>query len=389
MRASVLLSVFVLAALPAVPFATRDRSDSPASRVAIIETPDEGIQPQAAVDSRGTIHLVYFKGEPSAGNVYYVKFRAAGGAIRPIMEPVRVNSIDGSALASGTVRGAQVALGRNGIVHVAWHGAAPVAGTGSPHPPVWYTRSVDGVHFEPQRILSGATSGIDGSTVAADRKGSVAVAWHGLGARPGEGDRTVYVANSRDDGASFASPATATTAPVGACGCCGVKAMFDREGTLNILYRAATGGKHRDTTWLGIRDGVASAPLRVHPWELDACPMSTYALAEAGDGVAAAWETAQQIYSATIDPRTGSVSGLVAPPGEGSRKHPSIAVNASGDRLLAWSEGTAWKRGGTFAWRMTNRAGAELATAADAGPVPVWGLVSAVAMADGSFAIFR
>ena len=117
--------------------------------------------------------------------------------------------------------------------------------------------------------------------------------------------------------------------------------------------------------------------------------MSTFALADAGSDVAAAWETAQQIYSATFDPSSGAVRDLAAVPGTGLRKHPSIAVNAAGDRLLAWTEGTAWKRGGTFAWRITNRAGTELAHDADAGPVPVWGLVSVVAMPDRSFVILR
>ena len=117
--------------------------------------------------------------------------------------------------------------------------------------------------------------------------------------------------------------------------------------------------------------------------------MTTYALVETRDGLAAAWETAQQIYSADLNPVTGAVSRLSALPGEGSRKHPSIAVNAAGDRLIAWTEGTAWKRGGTIAWRLSDRDGVQLASAANAGPVSVWGLVSAVAMRDGSFVIFR
>jgi hypothetical protein len=371
-------------ALPAPP---RDAGGG-VPRVAVIQTPDQGIQPQASVDAHGVIHLVYFKGEPSGGDLYYAKLIATGGGIRPSGPEVRVNSVAGSALAIGTVRGAQIALGRNGIVHVAWHGSTAVD-SGSPHPPVWYARSTDATHFDAQRVLSGAISGIDGSTVAADGTGRVSVAWHGMGTSPGEGGRTVYLANSTNDGATFAPAAPATDASVGACGCCGLKALFDRGGRLNVLYRAATDGKHRDTTWLTIRDRASNAPVRVHPWELEACPMSTYALADAGRQVAAAWETAQQIYSATLDPATGSVGGLTAAPGTGSRKHPSIAVNAAGDRLLAWTEGTAWKRGGTSAWRITNAAGAELASATDAGPVPVWGLVSAVAMPDGSFVIVR
>jgi len=64
-------------------------------------------------------------------------------------------------------------------------------------------------------------------------------------------------------------------------------------------------------------------------------------------------------------------------------------VNAAGDRLVAWTEGTAWKRGGTIAWRLSDRSGVQLAEARNAGPVPVWGLVAAVAMPDGSFVIIR
>jgi hypothetical protein len=262
-----------------------------APNVAVVETPDHGIQPQAVVDSGGVIHLVYFSGEPSGGDVYYARLVAGSGGFSRSGPGIRVNSIPGSALATGTVRGAQIALGRSGIVHVAWHGSKPVDGSGSPHPPVWYARSLDGARFDAQRVLSGAVSGIDGSTVAADRTGRVAVAWHGMGAIPGEGGRTVYLARSTDDGAHFAPAAPATTAPVGACGCCGLKALFDRAGGLNVLYRAATDGKHRDTTWLTIRDGATRPPVRVHPWELEACPMSTYALADAGKDVAAAWET--------------------------------------------------------------------------------------------------
>jgi hypothetical protein len=359
------------------------------SIVKSVATPDEGIQPQAAADGAGAIHLVYFKGDPSAGDLYYARLAMRNGNLERVTPEVRVNSIPGSALATGTVRGAQIALGRKGIVHVAWHGSKAVEGSGSPHPPGWYARSTDGRRFEPQQMVSGAISGIDGSTVAADGTGRVTVAWHGMGRVDGEGNRTVYLAASAKDGASFAAPAPATEAKIGACGCCGLKALFDRAGTLDVLYRAATDGKHRDTTWLAVRDGRANAPVRVHPWELEACPMSTYALAQAGDQVAAAWETAQQIYSATLDPSSGSVSGLAAAPGTGDRKHPSIAVNGAGERLLAWTEGTAWKRGGTFAWRVTDRTGRELASSANAGPVPVWGLVSAVALPDGSFVVFR
>jgi hypothetical protein len=215
------------------------------------------------------------------------------------------------------------------------------------------------------------------------------VAWHADGPAPGENERTVYLARSTNDGATFAREERATTAPIGACACCGLRAIIGRDGALQLLYRAATDAIHRDTTWLTIGGRSTRAPVRVHPWQLNACPMTTFAMTETSDGIAAAWETAQQIYSATLDPATGAVSTPLPMPGTGSRKHPSIAVNPAGDRLVAWTEGTAWKRGGTIAWRLTDRNGTTLASAADAGPVPVWGLVSALAIHDGSFVILR
>jgi hypothetical protein len=355
--------------------------------VTVVALPEGGIQPQAVVDATGIIHVLYFSGDPAAGDLYYATLTAQGKWSVPVL----VNSIRGSALAAGSVRGAQLSLSPSGVVHAAWHGSKPLAGGSAEQIPMWYARSTGhGRSFEPQRVVSGEkANGLDGGSVAADQTGHVVVAWHAMGAKPGEGNRTVYLAKSSDDGATFSAPAPATAAPIGACGCCGMRALFDRRGALHVLYRAATDAKHRDTTWLMIDGGPPRPPVRVHPWELESCPMSTYALAETADGVAAAWETAQQIYSADLNPATGTVSRPAAMPGSGSRKHPSIAVNAAGDRLIAWAEGTAWKRGGRIAWRLTDRNGNERSSAPDAGPVPVWGLVSAVAMPDGSFTILR
>ncbi len=354
--------------------------------VAVVALPDGAIQPQAVVDTKDVVHLVFFSGKPSGGDLYYVKLSADGGRLS---QPVRVNSIEGSALAIGSVRGGQLSLGRNGIVHVAWHGSKPVGEGSAMDVPMWYTRSTDGVRFEAQRSLSGISKGLDGGSVAADRTAHVAVVWHAMGTEPGENHRTVYIAKSSDDGARFSAAAPATTAPVGACGCCGMRALFDRDAALHILYRVATDEKRRDTAWLMIQGTTARSPVRVHPWDIQTCPMTTYALAETTDGLVAAWETSQQIYSASLNPRDGAIGTITALPGTGVRKHPTIAVNASGERLIGWTEGTAWNRGGTAAWRLTDRNGKEIGVSPNAGPVPVWGLVSAVALRDGSFMILR
>src|SRR5687768_3258826 len=42
------------------------------AEVTVIRTPNGGIQPQAAADQAGRIHLVYFKGPARAGDLFYV-----------------------------------------------------------------------------------------------------------------------------------------------------------------------------------------------------------------------------------------------------------------------------------------------------------------------------
>src|SRR3954453_22125208 len=87
-------------------------------RVNLVRTPTHGLQPQAVVDERGTLHLIYLAGEPSASDVFYVRRDAGKKEFSP---PLRVNSQPGSAIAPGTIRGAQIAIGKNGRVHVAWN----------------------------------------------------------------------------------------------------------------------------------------------------------------------------------------------------------------------------------------------------------------------------
>jgi hypothetical protein len=356
-------------------------------RVEIAEVPDGGIQPQALVDSQGTIHLLYFKGEPGGGDLFYARRSATQAAFST---PRRVNTDPGTAVATGSVRGGRIALGRNGWIHVAWNGSRPIERDGIKRTPMWYARlAPGGTAFEPQRAIGTQTKNLDGGGgVAADGSGRVHVVWHAAGLEQGEMHRRIYVATATSDGARF-GPEQAYANEGGACGCCGLETLVDSRGRLQILYRAAGAGVHRDAMWMTVDPNGASTPVRLQPWELPACPMTTFAMAAAPDGIVAAWETQQQIYSAVLDPGGRLVSPVTPMAGTGLRKHPSVAIDAAGDRLIAWTEGTAWARGGTVAWELRNRAGATQASAANAGKVPVWGLVSAIARGDASFLILH
>jgi hypothetical protein len=362
-------------------------------RVDVVQTPGGGVQPQAVVDSEGAIHLVFLRGKPDASDVYYSRRKPGESSFEA---PARVNTEPGSAVAIGTVRGARIAIGRGGRIHIAWNGtqgakpANPVGGS-----PLLYARS-DGKRssFEPQRNLMTRTTGLDGGgSIAADGEGRVYVAWHGQAkGSVGEANRRMWVARSTDDGATFSAEEVASGRPTGACGCCGTGAFVDSGGSAYLLYRAAAGGSERGMVLLTSRDkGSSFASTDLDAWRINACPMSTASLAEGGGGVLAAWENRSQVSFARVDGEAGGRASPTSPSGPGgSRKHPSVAVNRRGEALLVWAEETAWQEGGSLAWQAFDATGREVGPRGKlAGAVPVWGLATVVARPDGGFTIVR
>ncbi len=363
---------------------------SASSSVQLLRTPNGGIQPQAVVDAQGTVHLIYFKGEPQHGDLFYVK---RGPSDASFSQPVQVNSAPGSAVAIGTIRGGQLALGKNGRVHVVWNGSDRAANaTNHEWGGVIYTRLNDsGAAFEPERDLITSTTGVDGgSSVAADSAGHVYITWHA--ARPGNTNgeiaRTVFIRSSNDDGQSFAPERPVWNKPLGACGCCGMRTASSDGGLVYILFRTATAVTNRDEVLLFSRNyGNSFAKVHQAPWDTSTCPMSSASLAPMRGGTLAAWETAGQVYFGRLTALLGSVPASISPPGKGSRKHPAVTQNARGEVLLAWTEGTGWDRGGSVAWQVFESDGSPTGEKGKATGVPVWGLVTAYAKPDGTFVV--
>lgn len=358
--------------------------------VQLIRVPAGGIQPQAVTDANGAVHVIYFDGNPSAGDIEYVRSTDGG---RTFSKPIRVNSQPGSSVAVGNIRGAHIALGRNGIVHVAWNGsgsAAPNAGNNKP--PMLYTH-LDAARnaFEPQRNLIHNAWGIDGGgSVAADRAGRVYVLWHApIPGKTGEENRRVWVAASDDDGKTFAPEHIAWDKPAGACGCCGLDAFAGRNGTLFVLFRSAEQMVHRDMNLLVSRDhGVSFQGSDISKWNVGYCVMSSESLSESKAGVLGAWETEKQVYFSRMNPTTGALMETVGAPGTGNnRKYPSITGNSRGQILLAWTEGMGWKKGGALAWQVFDDSGHPIGPEGHAPGVPTWSLVSAFTAPDGSFRV--
>jgi hypothetical protein len=390
--------VFVIAVALTCVSSVSSLATGSAARVGLVRVPNSGIQPEVVVDARGVLHLIYFAGEPRGGNLFYVRSADYGSTFS---EPIRVNSQDGSAIATGTIRGGQLALGRGGRVHVAWNGSDTAIprglvnpANGQPSAPFLYTRpNVEGTAFEPQRNLLRRSYGVDGGgSIAANETGDVYAAWHALavGGPAGEDHRVVWVARSPDEGATFAEEQPAWKEATGACGCCGLRMLADRSDGLYLLYRSATSVTHRDMYLLASHDhGRSFRGSQVQPWNIGACPMTSMSLAEAGSRVLGAWETAGQVYFGEIDAKAARIPMPIAAPGSaGTRKHPRIVANAEGQMLLVWTDGTAWARGGSVAWQTFDASGQALGATSTAPGIPVWSFAAAAARPDGSFVIF-
>lgn len=357
-----------------------------------MRVPGGGVQPQVAVDDKGGVHMIYLAGDPPDSDVFYIRSMDEG---QTFSMPVRVNSHAGSAIAIGTVRGAHLAVGRNGRIHVAWMGsgsATPKApGRASP---MLYTRSTaDGAGFEPERNVIQSKVGVDGGgSVAADARGDVWVAWHAPQIKGGdEQSRRVWVVRSSDDGATFGVEQEASDSR-GACGCCGMRLFATEDGSLYALYRSADHMVNRDMTLLRFGDGATTGHANaetVGSMKAGICVMSTAALAPAPKGTLAAWETSGQIFwTALADGETATPKPIAAPGESKIRKHPALACNTAGQVILGWTEGTGWNRGGSVAWQVYDSAGNPLPSErGHAEGLPVWGSCAAFARRDGTFVV--
>jgi hypothetical protein len=388
------LLVLILSLSGPVAPTSRSSADTP---VTFVRIPQGGIQPELCISRDGTIHLVYLSAEPAAAaNVFYVRSRDGG---LTFSAPIRVNSQEGSAIATGTIRGAQVAVGPDGRVHVAWNGsdrALPRApanlSTGRPGTPMLYSRSdPGGTAFERQRNLVTRTTNVDGGgSIATDSRGRVYVAWHAdsIDGRGGEETRRVWLARSVDGGVTFQQEAPISPEGTGACGCCALRLFASADDRLHLLYRSATDRVHRDISSLVSRDGGRSfTGGRLHAWELNACPMTSMSVAQSGSRIMRAWETQGNVYASGMAAGTD----FQAPPADSSkalqRKHPRVTVNKQGMTLLVWTEGTAWMRGGSLAWQLYDGAGEPTNVKGLRSGVPVWSFVAVAPRPDGGFMI--
>ncbi len=360
--------------------------------VTTVRVPNGGIQPQAALD-KGVLHLIYYSGDSSHGDLYYVRSENYGATFSTA---IRVNTHPGSAIAAGNIRGAHIAIGRNGRVHVAWNGTYEVNVPGADKPwmkhPMVYTRLNDaGTGFEPERNVVHQAYGLDGGgALAADRAGDVYVFWHApMPGMEGEGNRRVWMARSGDDGKAFEPEKPVFEKPTGACGCCGMSAFADERNNLYVMYRSATETVNRDMYLLVSQDrGQTFEGADISPWKIGACTMSLEYLSTSSVGVLASWETKGNVYYGVVKPGTTGIAKIIVAPGEADgRKYPIVVGNNRGDILLAWAEGMKWGKGGSVEWQVFDRNGNPEGGKGHADGIPAWSLVAAFSHSDSGFTV--
>lgn len=387
---AVIVLALAVAKWPSRAMSARERLPA----VTTLRVPHGGIQPQLAMDRNGVIHMVYFAGADAAhGDLFYVRSTNSGATFST---PIQVNSHPGSAIATGNIRGAHIAVGRNGRVHVAWNGTYEVDVPGATKPwmkhPMVYTRLNDaGTAFEPERNVIHAAYGLDGGgAIAADQAGDVYVFWHAPSpGTQGEANRRVWVARSTDDGKTFHSERPAFDNATGACGCCGMSAFAGNRNDVYVLFRSAAEIVHRDMYLLVSHNrGESFQGTDIARWNIGACTMSMESFSRSKAGVLAAWETKGNVFYGVINPGTGVMSPPIAAPGEaGHRKYPAVVGNARGETLLAWAEGMSWKKGGSVAWQIFDRNGEPQGERGSAQGIPAWSLLAAFARPDGGFTV--
>jgi hypothetical protein len=252
--------------------------------------------------------------------------------------------------------------------------------------PMLYSRLDDKrAAFEPQRKVITHATGLDGDgALAADSAGHVYVVVHAK--EPGdmgEAQRGVYVARSESDGATFATEKNVLPEKTGVCACCALTARVDGAGRLTILYRQAWQTFERGMNTLTSADGGKTFQLaKLDEWKLAACPMSVSALLPSRTGVLGAWENGGQIFWGTPG---GEVRAL---PGKGgSRKAPSLATNARGETLVAWTENTSFAGGGDVVWQVFAADGQPTDTMGRRKDLPPHGWLAAASKADGGFVV--
>lgn len=247
--------------------------------------------PTVAVDPRGGVYVAWVQTEPdSTTNAYVARAPRGGGFERP----VRLNDRPGEVMLA-TQNPAQVQVGGDGTVYVAWvSDRAPPASRHS-DVSVRLVRSTDGGRSFSAPVTLAVDLGRRWPAnmyydLASAGDGSLYVSWldlhyysdslaarairHAADSTPVPEDRVdLRVARSTDGGRTFTQSLILDSS---SCICCRTAIAAGPDGNPHVLWRHVFPGSVRDFYAASSYDRgrTFSAPVRVHDdgWVLDGCP---------------------------------------------------------------------------------------------------------------------
>src|SRR6185369_14193921 len=273
--------------------------------------------------------VAYVTGE----NVYYVKSSDEGNTFTA---PIRINSGADTAHPANMYRGPDLALGKDGRVHVIWYCNAYQRKLPQDQWGVMYSHlNAETNAFVASRNLNHKPS--DNYSLATDGNGKVAVFWMAGG---------LFYNLSKDSGETFAEPVKIANADT--CECCASRAFISTDGTLNCAYRDKA-NNIRDMFLLSQPKGQSAftkEKISVTPWEVKGCPMTGTFLTGDKNGLITAWETKGQVFFTRSDRNSRSPSPKeIAAPVRGG-KWPIALIAPDHSVLLSWKNGT------TLEWQL-------------------------------------
>jgi hypothetical protein len=299
--------------------------------------------PTVALDPRGGAgYVAWVSAKGGASDVYLA--RADGGA------PVRVNDVEGDA-APHEQAPAQVVVGPEGNVYVAWQNGREVAGRRFPASDLRLARSTDGGRtFAPAVTVNDDAGGLPSSHTFHDIRvapdGAVYVSWldsrrrdaykaaqpsraghrkHGAaGAHKGHGgppedpaapQSDIRVARSTDGGRTFGASVVVDD---GVCPCCRTSLAVGADGSVFVAWRKVFAGDVRDVVVARMAPSAREfgTPVRVHAdgWVFPGCPHAGPSLATDARGrLHVAWYTGREGRQGLWYSRSDDAGGTFAP----------------------------------------------------------------------------
>jgi hypothetical protein len=278
-------------------------------------------QPQTAVESDGTVHLIYGSGDA----VFYCRSTDGLTTFTKPREAFRVPN-----LSLGKRRGPRISVGKNSLVVTAVGGRQGKGRDGD----VLAWRSADGGETwqGPVRVNDTADSAREGlHAMTSGPDGAVWATWLDLREKQTE----IYASKSEDGGATWLPNVLVYRSPGGSvCECCHPSIMVNDDG-VHVMFRNSLAGNRDMYVATSTDAGKTFLPAKKvgqGSWKLDACPMDGGMLAAGPKGsIVTVWRRNGEVYSAA------SSGGREVMLGRGEQ--PWIAASVAGP-VIVWTAGS-------------------------------------------------